>query len=135
MARRIADPAPPWRRRSTRRLTWCGLLSNGVGAVFVLLFLLYLGPSRISDAEFDALIERSIPGFIAFMVVALPFGRYWAAMLPFRPIEAWLRAERPASVEERAAVLRYPLVWAGRSAVVWAVGAIAFAAINSSLGG
>lgn len=117
-----------------RRLTWYGLFSNGVGGVFVLLFLLYLGPSRISDPEFDALIERSIPGFIAFMVVALPFGRYWAAMLPFRPIEAWLRAARPASVEERTAVLRYPLVWAGRSAVVWAVGAIAFAAINSSLG-
>ena len=117
-----------------RRLTWYGLFSNGAGAVFVLLFLLYLGPSRISDAEFDALIERSIPAFIVFMLVALPFGRYWSAMLPFRPIEAWLQAERPASVEERAAVLRYPLVWAGRSAVVWAVGAIMFAAINVSLG-
>ena len=117
-----------------RRLTWYGLFSNGAGAVFVLLFLLYLGPSRITDAEFDALIERSIPGFIAFMVVALPFGRYWAAMLPFRPIEAWLRAERPASVQERTAVLRYPLVWARRSAVIWTAGAIMFAAINSSLG-
>jgi adenylate cyclase len=119
---------------TNRRLTWYGLFANGVGGVFVLVFLLYLGPSRISDPEFDALIERSIPGFIAFMVVALPFGRYWAAMLPFRPIDAWLRAERPASVEERATVLRYPLVWAGRSAVVWGAGAIAFAAINFSLG-
>jgi adenylate cyclase len=117
-----------------RRLTWYGGLSNGAGAVFVLLFLLYLGPSRISDSEFDALIERSVPGFIAFMAVALPFGRYWAAMRPFRPIEAWLRAERPASVEERTAVLRYPWVWASRSAVIWAVGAIMFAAINYSLG-
>src|SRR5688500_6211800 len=117
-----------------RRLTWYGLFANGAGAVFVLLFLLYLGPSRITDAEFDALIERSIPGFIAFMAVALPFGRYWAAMLPYRPIEAWLRAERPASVEERTAVLRYPLVWARRSAVIWTAGAIMFAAINSSLG-
>jgi adenylate cyclase len=117
-----------------RRLTWYGLFSNGVGAVFVLLFLLYLGPSRLTDAEFDSLIVRSVPGFIAFMVVALPFGRYWAAMLPFRPIEVWLRAERPASVEEQAAVLRYPLVWARRSAVIWTSGAIGFAAINSTLG-
>ena len=120
--------------RLKRRLSWYGFFSNGVGAVFVLLFLLYLGPSRVTDPEFDALIERSIPGFIAFMVVALPFGRYWAAMLPFRPIEAWLRAERLASVEERAAVLRYPFVWASRSAVIWAAGAVMFAAINSSLG-
>ena len=117
-----------------RRLTWYGLLANGAGGVFVLLFLIYLGPSRITQTQFDALVDRSIPGFIAFMIVALPFGRWWAAMQPFRPIEEWLQAERPASVAERTAVLRYPLVWARRSAVVWAAGAIAFAAINSSLG-
>ena len=117
-----------------QHLTWYGLFANGIGGVFVLVFLLYLGPSRISDAEFDAFIERSIPAFIAFMVVALPFGRHWAAMLPFRPVERWLRAERPASIQERTAVLRYPLVWARRSAVIWAAGAIMFAAINSSLG-
>jgi adenylate cyclase len=117
-----------------RRLTWYGLFSNGVGAVFVLLFLIYLGPSRISDAEFSALLERSIPGFVAFMLVALPFGRWWAAILPFRPIDAWLRAECPAGVEERMVVLRYPFVWASRSAVIWAAGAVAFAAINVSLG-
>ena len=117
-----------------RRLAWYGLLANAVGAVFVLAFLIYLGPSRITDAEFEALLERSIPGFVAFMVVALPFGRWWAAVQPFRPIQRWLRAERPASAEERAVVLRYPLVWARRSAVIWAAGALGFAAINATLG-
>ena len=117
-----------------RRLAWYGLFANAAGAVFVLAFLIYLGPSRITDAEFDALLERTIPGFIAFMVVALPFGRWWAAVQPFRPIDRWLRAERPANVDERAAVLRYPLVWARRSAVIWAAGAIGFAAVNVSLG-
>jgi adenylate cyclase len=119
---------------TNRRLAWYGLLANGAGAVFVLAFLIYLGPSRITGAEFDAMVGRSIPGFIAFMVVALPFGRWWAAVQPFRPIARWLHAERPAGVDERAAVLRYPLVWARRSAVVWAAGAIAFASINVSLG-
>ena len=116
------------------RLSWYGFLSNGAGGVFVVLFLIYLGPSRITDAEFDALVARTVPAFVAFMLVALPFGRHWAAMLPFRPIGAWLRAERPATVAEREAVLRYPLVWARRSAILWAAGAIGFAAINSSLG-
>ncbi len=120
--------------RTDRRLFWYGLSANGVGAVVVVLFLFYLGPSRLSDAQFDGVLERSIPGFLAYMAFALPFGRYWAAKFPFRPIEAWLGAERPATVEERLAVLRYPLVWARRSAIIWAVGAVLFAALNSSLG-
>ncbi len=78
------------------------MFANGVGAVVVVLFLFYLGPSRLSDAQFDGVLERGIPGFIAYMAFALPFGRYWAARFPFRPIEDWLSAERPATVEERA---------------------------------
>ena len=31
-------------------------------------------------------------------------------------------------------MLRYPLVWARRSGVIWAAGAVGFAAVNSSLG-
>lgn len=134
VAKAVRDSGASLAAAMSRSLSWYGFFANGAGAVFVLLFLLYLGPSRTTGAEFDGLIERSIPGFIAFMVVALPFGRYWAARLPFRPIETWLRAERQATVEERTAVLRYPLVWARRSAVIWAVGAVGFAAVNYSLG-
>lgn len=120
--------------RVDRRLFWYGGLSNGVGAVFVLLFLLYLGPSRIGYEEFQDLIARSLPAFAAFMVFALPFGRYWAARLPFRPIAAWLGTERLATDAERLIVLRYPLVWARRSMLIWVVGAVGFAAINVSVG-
>lgn len=116
------------------RLNLYGVLANGAGAVFVVAFLIYLGPSRITDPEFEALVDRSIPAFIIFTPIALAFGRWWAAVRPFRPIESWLRAERPATVEERTAILRYPFVWASRSSLIWLVSSIGYATLHSSLG-
>jgi adenylate cyclase len=120
--------------RTNQRLFWYGLLSNGVGAVIVLLFLIYLGPTRISDAEWDAMLERNIPAFVVYMLVGMPFGRWWAARRPFEPIAKWLGADRVASRDERAQVLGYPSTWAIRSMIIWAVAALVFAAINTSLG-
>ena len=136
---RVAQPAADHSgaalaTRIDRRLFRYGMLANGAGAVVVLLFLFYIGPSRLTDAEVDGVISRSVPGFVVFLAFALPFGRYWAARSPFRPIAAWLRSERPATIDEQKAVLRYPLVWAERSMVIWATGALLFGAINSTLG-
>lgn len=120
--------------RTNRRLFWYGLVSNGVGAVVVLLFLIYIGPTRVSDADWDAMLTRNILAFVLFMLAGMPFGRWWAARKPFEPIADWLRTERPASRDERALTLAYPSTWAIRSLTIWVAAALVFAGINTSLG-
>ena len=117
-----------------RRLTWAGFLANGVGAVITFLFVAFLAPGQVSSAELEDAAWRTIPLFLCVLAFTLPFGRWWAARLPMRPIEDWLRSGRDAGDAERRAILRYPLVWAIRSAAIWLVGALSFGLINVSLG-
>ncbi len=117
-----------------RRLTWAGYLSNGAGAIITFLFVAFLAPGQVSSAELEDAAWRSIPLLLAVLVISLPFGRWWAARVPMRPIEAWLRSGREAGDPERRQILRYPLIWALRSALIWLVGAFGFAVINVSLG-
>ncbi len=116
------------------QLFWIGLLANGVGAVIVLAFIGIGAPGALSDEEWDRALIRSLIGFVFFMAVALPFGRWWAASKPFEPIREWLDAERPATDAERRLVLRYPWIWTIRSAVIWVVGAVLFAVLNADIG-
>jgi adenylate cyclase len=124
---RLADTIP-------RRLTYVGLLSNGLGASVVFVFLFFLGPGAVTTSQLHDAIVRNVVAFVGYMSFALPGGRYWAAMVPFEPVLAWLRSGEPASQEIQSRVLRYPMVWALRSMVFWAMPAVGFGLLNVSLG-
>ncbi|MGH2981501.1 MAG: HAMP domain-containing protein, partial [Solirubrobacterales bacterium] len=67
----------------------------------------------------------SVPVFIVYMALSLPLGGLWA-MRRAKPIADWQRSGRPASERERAAVLRYPLRFAGVVATFWVGAAVIF---------
>jgi adenylate cyclase len=118
--------------RINTRLSWAGFLSNGVGAVTVVLFVSVLLPSEVDSGDFGPLALRSLPVFAVYMMIALPLGRYLIQRRPYMKVERWLRAERPATEDERELVLRYPLNWALGSSAFWAIAAILFSLLNVS---
>lgn len=93
-----------------RRLTWTGVVGNGLGALVVMGFLVFLAPRTVVDDQ--AVLERGIPLLIAFMAVALPLGWHVVNRRPYLPIRHWLETAHPATDTERRLVLRYPLTWA-----------------------
>jgi len=124
----------PWReelgRRLNRRLFAIGIGSNGFGALVVAGFLVFLAPNTLDAGEFERLLERSVPIFVVYMAITLPLGRYVVGVRLFRPIERWLEDDRPATEEERAQVLRYPVAWALGSVPFWLVAAVLFAVLT-----
>ncbi len=117
-----------------RRLNLIGLGSNGFAGLLVAAFLLFVSPSTLDSADFERLLDRVLPVFVVYMALALPLGRYFIAVRPFRPIAAWLDEGRPATDEERQRVLRYPIAWALGSAPLWALAAVLFAALIADIG-
>ena len=114
--------------RVARSLDRVGLLGNGIGGLIVGGFLLFLFPTTVSDEDFDRLMGISIPVFAVLMPVFLVLGRAWSIRRS-QPVIDWLRSGRPAGEDERRAVLRFPLEFAGIAAVFWALGALVFSAI------
>ncbi|HEX6115668.1 MAG TPA: adenylate/guanylate cyclase domain-containing protein [Solirubrobacterales bacterium] len=113
-----------------RRLAMFGGSANLIGASGVVVFLLYLAPSTLSDAEIERIADLW-PVFVIYMAIVLPLGWLLITRRPFRPIAAWLRSGEPASREIQERVLRYPRNWALAAAVPWTAGAVlafAFAA-------
>src|SRR3954463_9778694 len=110
-------------RSTSLRLQWAGLLCNGVGAVIVAGFILFLAPNTIpSDRLWEALAWNT-GVFAVFLPITLALGRQWANIRPFKPLKNWLRQERPAGEAERLLVLRYPKIWVLKSAALWGFGA------------
>ncbi|MGH2990506.1 MAG: adenylate/guanylate cyclase domain-containing protein [Solirubrobacterales bacterium] len=132
-ARAVTDAAPLAAHLS-RELTWAGVLSNGVGALTVALFLAFLAPVTLGPDEYEGVLVRSGLVFVAYMAIALPLGRELVQRRPLVPITAWLRAERPATQAERLLVLRYPLNWALGTAIFWVIPAVLFSVLNASAG-
>jgi adenylate cyclase len=120
--------------RTDRLLTKAGYLANGIGALTVASFLLFLAPRTIDAHQYRSLLLRSGIVFAVYLPLTLVLGRRWTRNALFRPLEAWLRAERPATDAERLLALRYPLGWVVRAAVPWALGAVLFALLNAHLG-
>lgn len=117
-----------------RRLSSIGGLANGIGASVVIAFLIFLFPNTLKPSQLEEAARGGIPVFVIYMALALPAGFLFIQRRPLRPIERWLREDRPASDEERGLVLRYPRNWALQSFAVWVAGAVVFAAINMSFG-
>jgi adenylate cyclase len=117
-----------------RRLFWAGGIANGVGASIVALFLAFIFPTTLDPGETDSLLLRSGAVFAVFMPVTLFLGWQLIQRRPFVPIARWLRAERPATEDERVAVLRYPRNWALGAAAPWYLAAAVFSLVNVSAG-
>jgi adenylate cyclase len=120
--------------RVEARLNWVGFLSNGLGALIVFVFFVFLTPGRFNDQQFHDIVVRNGIAFALVLPPALLVGRWWAGRLPFQPISAWLRSARPATDAERRMVLHYPAVWAWRSSLFWVASGVLFAGVNVSLG-
>ena len=106
-----------------RRLTFFGGVANLTGATGVVLFLIYLAPTTLSDAEIERITDVW-PVFVVYMAFALPLGWIFITRRPFAPIAAWLRSGEPADLSMQERVLRYPRNWALATAIPWAGGAI-----------
>jgi adenylate cyclase len=106
-----------------QRLAIFGATANLFGATGVLLFLLYLAPTTLSDAQIEEIADLW-PLFAVYMAIALPMGYVFITRRPFRPIAEWLRAGGPAPRELQERVLHYPRNWALAASVPWMVGAL-----------
>lgn len=134
MVDRQAESGDVLAARVDRRLSAAGFLANGVGALIVALFLTFVFPTTLESGEAKALILRSGAVFVVVMPLLMLVGRQLIQRRPFAPIAGWLRAERPATDEERLLVLRYPLNWALGTAVPWGISALVFSLINVAAG-
>jgi adenylate cyclase len=110
-----------------RRLALFGGTANLIGASGVIVFLVYLAPTTLSDAQLERIADRW-PVFVVYMALTLPVGWMLITRRPFLPIAAWLRSGDPAPTDIQRRVLRYPRNWALGTAVPWTGGAaLAFA--------
>ncbi|MGI8460996.1 MAG: adenylate/guanylate cyclase domain-containing protein [Solirubrobacterales bacterium] len=105
------------------RLGVFGGFANLVGATGVVLFLIYLAPTTLSDDQIDEIADLW-PFFVVYMAVTLPLGWLFITRRPFRPIAAWLVTDAPADVGMQARVLRYPRSWALAALIPWCGGAL-----------
>ena len=101
-----------------RRLAIFGGSANLIGASGVLVFLVYLAPTTLSEAQIDRIAEIW-PIFVAYMAVTLPLGYLLITRRPFQPVAEWLKSGDAASVEMQRLILRYPRTWALGTAVPW----------------
>jgi adenylate cyclase len=113
-------------RRTDRRLGVVGIVGNLVGGIDLFLFLAFVAPNTGNVDNYTTLLTRSAIALAAYMSIAMPLGAYFIQRRPLKPINRWLRAERPATEEERILVLRYALDWARRTAIPWGAAAIVF---------
>jgi len=119
--------------RTYARLDRVGLISNGLGAVVVFVFIFFLTPRTLSDEEFnDVLLPNSV-AFAVLLPLGMVIGRMWTTRV-FAPIIQWLREEREATDEERRLLLSYPLRFAVIAGLIWVGAAVIFPSLNLGLG-
>jgi adenylate cyclase len=108
-----------------RSVNKVGLLSNGFGALVVMLSLTFLFPNNVDHERYVTLLKISIPAFVVYMAITLPLGRVISGRRLRQAID-WLSEERSATDAERAAALRYPLEFARGAGVFWGLAALLF---------
>jgi adenylate cyclase len=136
MSRRRKEPeamGPPNARAALaddvdRRLDRVGILGNGLGALLVMVSLIFLFPSNVDHDQYVTLLKVTVPVFIVYMAIALPLGRALTIRRGGMATD-WLREDRPATDAERTAVLRHPLVFVKVVGTMWGIGALIGAAI------
>lgn len=119
--------------RVRSRLIDVGYVANGIGGAVVIGFLLWITPTTLSHHQVRSIAERSLPLFVVYMLLSLPFGNYYIARRPLARVAQWLTSDEPAPDDLRELVLDYARTWAFRSFALWAIGAAFFAAVNLSV--
>ena len=117
-------------RDTFRRLTWIAIVANGLGAVDVFVFLVFLLPVPYEPGDFGPPLWLMTILAALFVVTTLIAGTIWGRRQG-RPIQRWLVSEEPAGELERDLVLRQPLRFIKISGTFWALGALFFTVLYS----
>jgi adenylate cyclase len=102
--------------------------ANVIGAAIVFALIRWVLPLPHVDDP-DHAQRVNVVALIGYLVFAVPAGVLWVLWL-LRPVLAWLRADRPPTPAEQRIVLLTPAREILVHAVLWALGAILFTAIN-----
>jgi adenylate cyclase len=133
MTQGLADRAPSIQdleRQIDRRLSWAGVLANGLGGLDVFLFLAFLSPVTVSEERAsDIIIVNALAGAL-YLAITLPLGRAWVRRLS-NPFREAAREARPLGRPERDAVLLMPKRFALISAMFW-LGAAILAGVGNA---
>lgn len=117
-------------RRFQTRLTVGLTTANVIGAVTVFVFLVFVLPTP-REAAYDVEVLRvNALVFGVVGLVAVPIGIIWGRRLG-GPVRTWLAEERRPRPEERALVLRTPLLNLRLTGALWAGAALVFTVLNS----
>lgn len=117
-------------KRALRRTTLMTNLSNVVGVVVVLAFLLLLLPGK-SGGRGLASDEVNLITAAVFLPLAFFIGIGWSSRRAAKTA-AWLEAGRKPTREDVIRLLRAPLFGFALSASIWAGGALIFGVVNAT---
>jgi adenylate cyclase len=131
----VAPPAPVEResgcvlvKRIARNATVALLLANLAGAVVTFVLGAWVVPAPNGLAT-DANLRANAIGFGVALVIGLVLGT-WLSNRISRDAQRWLKEERPPTLQEREATLRFPLRQTAVEAGLWAAVLVEFSAIN-----
>ena len=116
-------------RRVRRQTTIAIVAANVLGALLVTVFLAFVVPVP-SVSHPGRLTVLNLIVFAVGMPVAVWVGRSWS-LRAAAPTRAWLSAGRAPDARERELALRQPLLLATIDAVLWALAAALFTALNA----
>jgi adenylate cyclase len=110
-------------------LTVSIILANVIGGIVVVALGIFVLP--VPNGESSDATVRLVNGVAAavMLAVASVLGSWWG-LRRLRTAREWLEAERPPDERERRIVLSAPRRIAVNNAVIWAIAAIGFAALN-----
>ena len=114
-------------RELVRRLTWAIVVSNGLGALDVFVFISFLLPIPLDSGA--SLLTNAIV-LAVFGPIAFVTGTIWGRRHS-RPIRDWLASGATAGPRERDLVLRQPLALVQISATLWGLSVVLFSAVNA----
>lgn len=111
------------------QLTVSIVLANVIGGVVVVALGIFVLPVPNGDST-DATVRLVNGVAAAIMLITSSFLGSWWGLARLREARKWLEAERPPDERERRVVLSAPRRIAVNNAVIWAVAATGFAALN-----
>jgi adenylate cyclase len=114
--------------RVNRAFTVMMVLSQGIGAVVVFVYLTVLLPVNPAP-QLDKVILWNWPAGAAYVVMGSIVGPLWGRAIARREL-TWLLEDRDPSTAEQRRALRAPVMQIKTVVVLWAIGAILFGLIN-----